>query len=53
MEKKINVVVTIDKTEMSKKEKLERLARYLILINKWKKEKISKKDVSHLPLIKE
>lgn len=42
MEKKINVVVTIDKTEMSKKQKLERLAHYLILINKWKKEKISK-----------
>lgn len=36
MEKKINVVVTIDKTEMTEKEKLERLARYCILLNKWK-----------------
>lgn len=37
MEKKINVVVTIDKTEMTKK-KLERLARYYILLKQSEQE---------------
>lgn len=36
MKKKINVVVAIDKTEMTEEEKLEKLARYCILLNKWK-----------------
>lgn len=38
MEKKINVVVTIDKTEMTEEEKIERLARYGILLHKWKQQ---------------
>ncbi len=38
MAKEINVVVTIDKTPMTREQKIYRMAQYVVLVHKWKQQ---------------